>query len=197
MMHFTKVQFLIVWACLHIITHVKGNVMSERSFDEKLLVVILSVGYEDRTEMDCNAGDCSGENENDSCVCSDGRNFLCTKFEDALSRVEDNTVILLNGTLQEFTTNNMLNNISNISIIGFHKFIAINCHARGSVVFKNCKNIVIEIITWISCGSNKDNRRHYGLIDSDGLPVLTYDYNFMLIFLDYISMVYTLIVAQM
>ena len=47
MMRFTKVQLLIVWACLHIITHVKGNVMSERSFDKKLIVVISSVGYED------------------------------------------------------------------------------------------------------------------------------------------------------
>ena len=141
-------------------------------------------------------GECSGENENDSCACSDRRNCLCTKFEDALNHVEDNTVILLNDTLQEFTTNNMLNNITNISIIGFHKFIAINCHARGSIVFKNCKNIVIENITWISCGSNKDNRHHYGLIGSDGLPVLTLIIIFMMIFLDYISMVYTLIVAK-
>ena len=177
MIHLAKVQLLIMWACLHI-THVKGNVMSERSFDEKLIVVIPSVGYEDRPGMDCNAGECSGENETDSCVCSDRRNCLYTKFEDALNRVEDNTVIMLNDTLQEFMTNNMLNNITNISIIGFHKFIAINCHARGSIVFKNCKKIVIENITWISCGSNKDNRCHYGLIDSDGLPVLTYDYNF-------------------
>ena len=129
--------------------------------------------------MDCNASDCSGKNGNDSCFCSDGRNCLCTKFEDALHRVEDNTVILLNGTLQEFTTNNMLNNITNISIFGFYKFTAINCHARGSIVFKNCKNIiVIENTTWISCGSNKDNRRRYGLIDSDGLPVFKYHYNF-------------------
>ena len=45
MIHLAKVQLLIVWACLHIITHVKGNVMSERSFDEKLIVVIPSVGY--------------------------------------------------------------------------------------------------------------------------------------------------------
>ena len=177
MIHLAKVQLLIMWACLHI-THVKGNVMSERSFDEKLIVVIPSVGYEDRPGMDCNAGECSGENETDSCICSDRRNCLYTKFEDALNRVEDNTVIMLNDTLQEFMTNNMLNNITNILIIGFHKFIAINCHARGSIVFKNCKNIVIENITWISCGSNKDNRRHYGLIDSNGLPVLTYDYNF-------------------
>ena len=57
--------------------------------------------------MDCNAGDCSGENENDSCVSSDIRNCLCTKFEDALHHVEDNTVILLNGTSQEFTTKNI------------------------------------------------------------------------------------------
>ena len=146
MMYFTKVQLLIVWACLHIITHVKGNVMSERSFDKKLIVVIPSVGYEDRPEMDCNAVYCSGENENDSCVCSDGRNCLCTKFEDALNRVEDNTVILLNGTLQEFTTNNMLNNISTISIIGFHKFIAINCHARGQLYSKTVKTLLLRIL---------------------------------------------------
>ena len=61
MIHLAKVQLLIMWACLHI-TYVKGNVMSERSFDEKLIVVIPSVGYEDRPGMDCNAGECSGEN---------------------------------------------------------------------------------------------------------------------------------------
>ena len=47
------------------------------------------------------------------------------------------------------------------------------------MLFKNCKNIiVIENTTWISCGSNKDNKRRYGLIDSDGLPVFRYHYNF-------------------
>ena len=72
----------------------------------------------------------------------------------------------------------MLSNITNISIIGYHKLIAINCHTRGSVVFKKCKNIVIENITWISCGSNEDDRHFYGLPGSDGLPVYTYRYNF-------------------
>ena len=147
MIHLAKVQLLIVWACLHIITHVKGNVMSERSCDEKLIVVIPSVGYEDMPGMDCNAGDCSGENENDSCVCSDRRNCLCTKFEDALNRVEDNTVILLNGTLQEFMTNNMLNNVTNISVIGFHKYLLQLTVMLGDQLYsKTVKILLLRIL---------------------------------------------------
>ena len=178
MIHIKKVQLLIVWACLSILTHVKGNVASENSTDRKLIIVNPSVSYEDRAGMDCNVDDCSGENEHDSCICRDGRSCLCTKFEDALHHVEDNTVIVVNGTLQEFTANIVLSNIVNISIIGYYKLITINCHARGSVVFKNCKNIIIENITWISCGNNEDNRDHGGVIGRDGLPIVKYRYNF-------------------
>ena len=164
MIHIKKVQLLIVWACLSILTNVKGNVASENSTDRKLIIVNPSVSYEGGAGMDCNVDDCSGENEHDSCICRDGGSCLCTKFEDALHHVEDNTVIVINGTLQEFTANIVLSNIVNISIIGYYKLITINCHARGSVMFKNCKNIIIENITWTSCGNNEDNRGHGGVI---------------------------------
>ena len=172
-------RLLIVWACLPILIYVNGNTISD-NISGKLIVVDPSVGYEDRPGMstNCNIGNCSGEDEHDSCICMNGRNCLCTKFEDALYHVEDNTVIVLNGTLQEFRVNVMLNNITNISIIGYHKFNIIDCDARGSVVFNNCKNIVIKNIKWISCGNNKDDRDYTGLPGSDGLPVYTYRYNF-------------------
>ena len=178
MMHIKKVQLLMVWACLSILTNGKGNVVSENSTDRKLIKVNPSVSYEGGAGMDCNVDDCSGEDEHGSCICRDERICLCTTFEDALHHVEDNTIIVINGILQEFTANIVLSNIVNISIIGYHKLITINCQARGSVVFKNCKNVAIENITWISCGNNKDDRDHYGLVGSDGLPFVTYDYNF-------------------
>ena len=171
---------LIVWACLPILICVNVNAVSENAINGKLIVVNPLVGYEDRTgmSMDCNIGNCSGENEHDSCVCMNERNCLCTKFEDALHHVEDNTVIVLNGTLREFRANVILNDITNISIIGYHRFNTVNCHARGSVVFNNCKNVVIENITWISCGNNGDDRSYSSLPGIDGLPVYIYHYDF-------------------
>ena len=190
-------RLLIVWACLPILIYVNGNTISD-NISGKLIVVDPSVGYEDRPGMstNCNIGNCSGEDEHDSCICVNGRNCYCNNFEDALYHVEDNTVIVLNGTLQEFRVNVMLNYITNISIIGYHKFNTIDCDARGSVVFNNCKNIVIKNIKWISCGNNRDDRDYTGLPGSDGLPVYTYHYNFMMTFLVYIPLGCNSILAQ-
>ena len=105
-------RLLIVWACLPILIYVNGNPISD-NINGKLIVVDPSVAYEDRPgmSMDCNIGNCSGENEYDSCICMNGRNCLCTNFEDALYHVEDNTVIVLNDTLQEFRANVMLHTL--------------------------------------------------------------------------------------
>ena len=185
MIHLTKVQLLIVWICLHISTQAKGSITHENSIEEKLIMVNPSVTYEDRPGIDCNAGDCF---EKDSCTCCDEKNCWCSKFEDALHCVEDSTVILPNGSLENFSSNILLSNITNISIIGYHKLISINCHARGSVVFKNCKNIVIENITY-----------HVAVMKMIGIfmvyqVVMVYQFTriviiFMIIFLDYTSTV--------
>ena len=76
--------------------------------------------------------------------------------------MENNTVIAINGTIQEFITGNVLYGFTNVSLIGYHDIITINCHTRGSIEFKECNNVIIENITWISCGNNADHRILYG-----------------------------------
>ena len=156
----TIIQLLIVSACL---IHVQGNIVFNNS-DEKLIIITPMVSYdayvngtiidhENRIPtMSCNVHECFM----DSCICSSETKCVCFKFEDAFNHVENNTVIAINGTLEEFTANIILSNISNISIIGYHKSVVIKCSAIGSLEFKNCNNIIIENITWISCGNNAD-----------------------------------------
>ena len=76
--------------------------------------------------------------------------------------MEDNPVIAINGTIQEFITGNVLYNFTNMSIIRYHEIITINCQGRGSIEFKDCNNVIIENITWISCGNNDDCMYFYG-----------------------------------
>ncbi|MCY3927405.1 MAG: hypothetical protein OXG81_03935, partial [Acidobacteria bacterium] len=92
--------------------------------------------------------------------------------------VEDNTVIAINGTLPDFRASVTVNNITNVSIIGCNKVIAINCLARGSIEFNNCDNIIIENITWISCGNNRDHRVTIAVFDDSGGIHETYDQTF-------------------
>ena len=161
----TNVQLLIVWTCLPILIHVQGNIVFNNS-DEKLVIINPMVSYDD----DINGTIADQENEIrimhcdvyecfiDSCICSSETKCVCYKFEDAFNHVENNTVIAINDTIEEFTANIALSNITNVSIIGYHETVVINCSARGSLEFRNCNNIIIENITWISCGNNTDQR---------------------------------------
>ena len=162
MIRHTIVQLLIVWTCLPILIHVQGNIVFNNS--DKMLIIVNPMGsYVNRTIIDqengipmihCNVNECFI----DSCICSSETECVCFKFEDAFNHVENNTVIAINGTIGEFTANIVLSNITNISIIGYHETVVINCSAKGSLEFRNCNNIVIENITWISCGNNTDLR---------------------------------------
>ena len=182
MIYHTKIQLLIVWACLPILICIQGNIIFNDS-DEKLIIVNPLMSYDDvnrttqddgRTTMDCDARTCF----RDSCTCSRERTCLCSEFEDAFNLVEDNTVIAINGTLQDFTAIIALNNITNIAIIGYNKVIAINCLARGSIEFNDCDNIIIENITWISCGNNSDLRFRSATVGDNGMDVITCCNNF-------------------
>ena len=182
--------------CLPILLCVWGSIVSDSS-DEKLIIVNPFDIYEDNG-FPGPVGSCNDSNcfKIDSCVCGDERYCLCGSLEDAFRHVEDNTVIAINGTIREFTTDSVLYNVTNISVIGYHEIITINCQARGSVEFKNCNNVIIKNITWISCGSNNDYRISFpDTISSDGNPYLL---NFFDWFPSlYISMVCTLLFAQM
>ena len=172
MTHCTKIQLLLALICLPILC-VTGSIESE----EKLIVVNPFDSYEDDdfsgSVSSYNDSNCFTKLDNDSCVCGDERYCLCGRLEDAFRHVEDNTVIAINGTVQEFMTGNVLYNVANISVIGYHKIITINCQARGSIEFKNCNNVIIENITWISCGSNNDSRPFSTMIST-----ISYSINF-------------------
>ena len=144
MTHCANVYLLIVLACLLILSSVRGSIIFDSS-DEKLIVVNPFDIYEDKDlpGAACNDSNCFTDFEIDSCICSDEKHCLCNMLEDAFSHVEDNTVIAINGTIQEFTTSNVLYNVTNISVIGYHEIITINCHAKGSIEFKDCNNVII------------------------------------------------------
>ena len=157
MMHHSRVLFLTVWAYLSMSIYVQGNGLFN-SNDEKFIIVNPLVIYNDHYEGNgtiLDDDDNSGGHNSDSCICSNGRKCFCTKFKDALNHVENNTVVAINGTIGGFTGHVGLVNYNNISIIGYQKVVEVNCLAIGSIDFKSCNNIIIENITWISCGNNK------------------------------------------
>ena len=176
----TYCTLLIVLACLPILSCVRGSIVFDGS-DEKLIIVdpffinelpLPPVGI-------CNDSGCFIDFQIDTCLCRDERYCLCSRLDDAFNHVEDNTVIAVNGTIQEFTTVNVLHDVTNISIIGYREITTINCQARGSIEFKDCSNVIIENITWISCGNNADFRYTSGKIDSDGSSIISYGINFL------------------
>ena len=181
MIHYTKVQFLIVLACLPILLCVRGSIVFDGT-DEKLIIVnplIINEPPDLPRPVACNDSDCSFDFQSDSCICSDDRYCLCSRLDDALGHVEDNTVIAINGTIQEFITGNVLYSVTNVSVIGYHDLITINCHTRGSIEFKDCNNVIIENITWISCSSNNDRRLLSAKINEDGSTIASYGINFL------------------
>ena len=135
MMHHTKIQFLTVWAYLSMSIYVQGSGIFNSSDEKFIIVNPPSDYYKD-------------------CICT-GATCLCTELEDALDHLEDNTVIAINGTIRGFTGNIEFAHYTNISIIGYHQVAVVNCLAKGSFYFHSCSNIIIENITWISCGNNK------------------------------------------
>ena len=142
MMHHTNIQFLTVWAYLSMLVYVQGSGIFNSS-DEKFIIVNPLNTYNDHNS--------------DSCICT-GATCFCTELEDALDHLEDNTVITINGTIRGFIGNVEFAHLTNISILGYHQVAVVNCLAQGSFYFHSCNNIIIENITWISCGNNKDYR---------------------------------------
>ena len=181
MIHCTKVLLLIVLACLPFLLCVRGSIVFDGT-DEKMIIVnpfIINELPDLPRPGACNGSDCSFDFQIDSCICSDERYCLCSRLDDAIRHVEDNTVIAINGTIKEFITRIVLYSVTNVSVIGYGDIITINCHTRGSIEFKFCNNVIIENITWISCGSNNDGRLLSAKINGDGSTAVSYDINFL------------------
>ena len=178
MIYQEKNLLLVVWACVPIIMCVQGNLVVSND-DEKLIIVNLSLDVktmnfdcrsedfdDDSEEYDDDIGSSSGDHDSDSCICSNETKCVCSNLEDAFNHVENNTVIAINGTIRGFTANVVLNEITNISIIGYHKVTEVYCISKGSIEFKRCNGIIIENISWIGCGNNEDEL-HYGRVGDD------------------------------
>ena len=177
MVYHEKHLLLVVWACLLVIICMQGN-LAVSSDDEKLIIVNPSLNV-NTMSFDCRSedfddqsnnynddiGSSSGDYDSDSCICSNETKCVCFKFEDAFHHVENNTVIAINGTIRGFTANVVLNEITNISIIGYHKVVEVYCNSKGSIEFNSCNDIIIENISWIGCGNNKDDVLLYGTVD--------------------------------
>ena len=186
-----KIQLLIVWISLPFLICVRGNSIMFDNADEKLIIVNPSASFDNSSRMmddddyglyggklmDVNVSSNYKVHQNDSCVCIHTRKCFCTEFKDALNHMENNTVIAITGIIGRFIANATLSSYTNISIIGYHEVVAINCLAKGFIEFKSCKNILIKNITWISCGNNLDKRARCGTTGPNG-PFISYFKNF-------------------
>ena len=174
MIYQEKNLLLMVWACVPIIMCVQENLVVSND-DEKFIIVNLSLDvktmtfdcrsedFDDHSEdYDDDIGSSSGDHDSDSCICSNETKCVCSNLEDAFHHVENNTVIAINGTIRGFIANVVLNEITNISIIGYHKIVEVYCISKGSIEFKRCNGIIIENISWIGCGNNEDYLSYQG-----------------------------------
>ena len=179
MIYQVKKLLLVVSAFVPIILCVQGNLIVS-SDDEKLIIVNPSLNV-NTMNFDCHSEgfdddicSSSGDHDSDSCICSNETKCVCSNLEDAFNRVENNTVIVINGTIRGFTANVVLNEITNVLIIGYHKVVEVYCISKGSIEFKSCNGIMIENVSWIACGNNEDFPIYYSV--PDGKP--RYAHNF-------------------
>ena len=87
--------------------------------------------------------------------CSDQKSFICencycNKLEHLLDGLRNNALVNITGT---FTLSTVveLENLNNISIIGYNN-ITVICINRSGLILDRCSDLTIEGITWIGCG---------------------------------------------
>ena len=92
----------------------------------------------------------NGTNSTECCV--HGVACICSSLYTALVNIKNNTMI--NITSESVALNNTTRmgsgNLTNIRIIGSN--VTIMCNNSGSVYCESCDNVMIEGITWDSCG---------------------------------------------
>ena len=102
------------------------------------------------------------------CLC---KKCLCEKLEDLLGYLKSNTPVNITDTVTLSSVIN-LNDLNNISIIGYNNITVIcvlhNRGTGGGLVLTRCRDVTIEGIIWIGCGSNYvsviDIRNSYNII---------------------------------
>ena len=89
-----------------------------------------------------------------SCIYTGPKQYSCLDFnEDLVQLVRDNTIVAINSSIT-LRSDIIINNITNVSIIGYDKSVEIICAFTTVIKFQNCKNISIHNITWNWCGHN-------------------------------------------
>ena len=101
------------------------------------------------------------------CICCAETLCLCDSIQSASHYTQNNTVIALANSVNIFSERSFLFNlpflvtvfqhITNLSLIGYNN-ATIDCNFFRSVHFNYCNNIVIQNITWIKCGYNRDDK---------------------------------------
>ena len=95
-------------------------------------------------------------NSNGIVWCSDQKSFICQSKKCHCNKLEDLLVGLksvnIKGTVT-LSTVVKLENLNNISIIGYNNTIVI-CVNGGGLYLASCSNLIIEGITWIGCGND-------------------------------------------
>ena len=92
--------------------------------------------------------------KNLSCIYTGPKQYSCLDFnEDLIQLVRDNTIVAINSSIT-LRSDIIINNITNVSIIGYDKSVEIICAFTTVIKFQNCNNISIQNITWNWCGYN-------------------------------------------
>ena len=96
-------------------------------------------------------------NNNGIVWCNDAESFICltkichcNKLEVLLHDLKSDTLVNITNTVT-LSSVIVLEDLSNISIIGYNN-IAVICDHTGGLYLSRCNNTIIEGITWIGCG---------------------------------------------
>ena len=106
--------------------------------------------------------------------CSDPKAFICLSKKCYCKKLEDLLDGLISNTLVNITDNVtlssviVLQNLNNISIIGYNNITVICVNGVGGLILYLCRDLTIEGITWIRCG----NYHHH-------VPVVSIQFHFI------------------
>ena len=101
-----------------------------------------------------------------NCICCTVTLCLCDSMEGAQHHTQNNTVIALTNSVNLVSVKPFLfiafsvtvfEHITNLSLTGYNN-ATIDCNFISSVHFNHCNNVIIQNITWINCGNNRDDR---------------------------------------
>jgi len=79
---------------------------------------------------------------------------LCSSLVDALTHLDDNTLVNITSQLVTLDTNAPMSSktLNNVTVLG--NGTTVMCNNKGSVTCRHCSNIILEGITWDQCANN-------------------------------------------